>query len=68
MAQVIQRTWRSGPRRVKRSAWGYTVQIQGKQERKFDAAWSKDDAERACGASPRSRHARAATRGAGGDV
>jgi integrase len=50
MAQVIQRTWRSGPRRVKRSAWGYTVQIQGKQERKFDAAWSKDDAQNALAA------------------
>jgi hypothetical protein len=45
MADVIQRTWRSGPRKVKRTAWGYTVQVNGKQERRFDAAWSKEDAQ-----------------------
>jgi hypothetical protein len=46
-AQVAQRTWRSGPRRTKRTAWGYTLQINGKQERKYDAAWSEDDARAA---------------------
>jgi len=40
MAQVIERIWRSGPRKVKRSAWGYTLQINGKQEQKSDARWS----------------------------
>lgn len=45
MAQVIKRIWRSGPQRVKKVAWGYTLQVAGKQERKFDAAWSKDDAQ-----------------------
>jgi integrase len=47
MAQVVQRTWRSGPRKVKRTAWGYTLQIDGKQERKYDAAWTEDDARAA---------------------
>jgi hypothetical protein len=37
MAQVVQRTWRSGPRKVRKSAWGYTLQVNGKQERKYDA-------------------------------
>lgn len=50
MAQVIQRTWRSGPRKVKRAAWGYTAQIDGKQIRKYDAAWSREDAEKALAA------------------
>ena len=47
MAQVIERIWRNGPRKVKRTAWGYTVQINGRQERKYDAAWSREDAEKA---------------------
>ena len=46
MAEVSQRIWRSGPRKVKRTAWGYTYQQAGKQVRKFNAAWSKQDAER----------------------
>ena len=45
MADVIQRVWRSGPSKVKRAAWGYTVQVNGKQERRFNAAWTKDDAQ-----------------------
>jgi hypothetical protein len=44
MAPVVQRIWRSGPRKVRRTAWGYTLQVDGKQERKYDAAWTKDDA------------------------
>jgi integrase len=47
MAQVIQRTWRAGPRKVKRAAWGYTLMVHGKQERKYDAAWTADDARAA---------------------
>jgi integrase len=47
---VIERVWRSGPRKVKRTAWGYTVQIGAKQVRKFDALWSKDDAQQAMAA------------------
>src|SRR5437660_1215293 len=27
MADVIKRTWRSGPRGVKRTSWGYTLQV-----------------------------------------
>lgn len=45
MAQVIQRTWRSGRR--KRSAWGYTLMVNGRQERKYDGAWSEHDARQA---------------------
>jgi hypothetical protein len=47
MAQIIQRTWKSGPRTVKRSAWGYTLQLHGRQERTFNAAWTKEDAQNA---------------------
>lgn len=47
MAKVFQRVWRSGPRKVKRAAWGYTVQIDGKQERRFREEWTKEDAEKA---------------------
>lgn len=50
MAQIVQRTWRSGPRKVKRAAWGYTAQIDSKQIRKYDAAWSREDAEKALAA------------------
>src|SRR5512138_2870407 len=45
--EVIRRAWRSGPRGVKRTAWGYTVQIAGKQVRKFDANWTQEQAQQA---------------------
>src|SRR5688572_8976283 len=51
MADVIQRVWKSGPRKVKRTAWGYTFQHDGHQVRKFNAAWSKDDAQDALAAA-----------------
>jgi len=47
MAKVVLRTWRSGPRKVRHSAWGYTLQVGGKQERKYDAEWTEDDARAA---------------------
>src|SRR5215510_4748329 len=50
MASVFQRVWRSGPRRVRRVAWGYTCQVNGKQQRKFDGSWTKEDAENALAA------------------
>jgi len=51
MAQVIQRIWRSGPRKVKRVAYGYTFQDKdGKQVRVSDASWSREDAEKALAA------------------
>jgi hypothetical protein len=50
MAEVIKRTSRSGPRGVRKTSWGYTLQINGKQERKINAAWSEDDAEKALAA------------------
>jgi hypothetical protein len=50
MAQVVERLWRSGPRRVRRSAWGYSLQLHGRQVRAFNAAWTKQDAEEALAA------------------
>jgi hypothetical protein len=47
MAQVIQRTWRSGPRRTKRTPWGYTLMVNSRQERKYDGAWTEDAARSA---------------------
>lgn len=53
MAKVRKFTWTSrGPtgHRVRRVAWGYTAQVNGKQVRKFEAEWSQDDAEKALAA------------------
>ena len=50
MAAVVKRTWRSrGPtgHKVRKVAWGYTLQVNGQQERRYDAAWSRRDAEEA---------------------
>jgi integrase len=47
MAQVIQRTWRAGPRKAKRVAWGFQLMVNGQRERKYDRAWSEDDARAA---------------------
>ena len=33
MAEIIKRIWRSGPRKVRRVAWGYTLQVKGRQVR-----------------------------------
>lgn len=45
MGQVIQRTWKSGPRSGRRTAWGYTLQVNGRQVRKFDQTWNREEAE-----------------------
>jgi integrase len=47
MAHVVKRTWRSGPRKVKRVAWGYTLMVNGRQERKSDRTWTEDEARAA---------------------
>ena len=47
MAQVIQRIWRAGPRKVKRAAWGYQLMVNGQRERKYDGEWTEDDARAA---------------------
>lgn len=50
MAKVQKRTWLGrGPtgHKVKRIAWGHTLQAGGKQERKFSADWTRDDAQQA---------------------
>jgi integrase len=60
MADVIKRIWRSGPRKVKRSAWGYTMQKDGKQIRVTRAAWTENDAQTALAAAILERDAAAA--------
>ena len=53
MSTVQKRTWLSrGPmgHKVRKIAWGYTVQVNGKQERKFSVEWTKDAARDALAA------------------
>jgi hypothetical protein len=50
MAEVIKRTCRSGPRGVKRTSWGYTLQVNDRPVRRFNATWSEDDAQKALAA------------------
>src|SRR5262245_62952010 len=51
MALVTQRLYRGGRgRRMKRAAWGFTAQKDGKQVRQFREDWTKDDAEQAMAA------------------
>src|SRR6266511_2131559 len=48
MASVTKRTWLSrGPtgHRVRKVAWGYTLQVHGKQERRFSAEWTREAAQ-----------------------
>ncbi len=51
MARVNQRLWRAPGLRAKRKAWGFTVQVDGKQKRVYKAEWTKDDAEQALAAA-----------------
>jgi len=50
MAKVNQRPWRVPGQRTKRKAWGYTVQMDGKQKRVYKAEWTREDAEKALAA------------------
>ncbi len=48
MATVQKRTWLSrGPtgHKVRKVAWGYTLQVNGKQERRFSAEWDREAAQ-----------------------
>ncbi len=50
MATVQKRTWLSrGPtgHKVRKVAWGYTLQVHGKQERCFRAEWTREAAQEA---------------------
>jgi hypothetical protein len=53
VAKIVRRVWRSGPRKVKRVAFGYTLMVDGRQVRKYDAAWTEDDARAALVAAQR---------------
>jgi hypothetical protein len=57
MAEVIKRIWRSGPRKVKRIAWGYTLQQDGKQIRVTRGDWTEADAQKALAAALLNGHA-----------
>jgi integrase len=46
MAEVNQRAWRPRGQRAKKKAWGYTIQVDGKQVKSYRAEWTKDDAEK----------------------
>src|SRR5437879_13668590 len=50
MARVSQRLWRAPGQHARRKAWGFTVQVDGKQQRVYKAEWTKDDAEQALAA------------------
>src|ERR1043166_4625972 len=46
MAKIIRREWTSdGPtgRRVRHVAFGYTLTVNGKRERKFSSAWTSEE-------------------------
>lgn len=50
MASVIKRTWLGpGPngRRVRKVSWGYTLQLGGKQIRRFSEEWTREEAQNA---------------------
>src|SRR2546426_10794258 len=45
-SMITKRIWKSGPRRIKRVAWGFTAQRNGKQVRRGCGGGRKEDAER----------------------
>jgi integrase len=48
--QVIRRVWKSrgaSGRKVRHVAWGYNVWVNGKRERRYDSAWTEEDAAKA---------------------
>jgi hypothetical protein len=53
MARIGRRVWKSrgvGGRRVKKVAWGFSLVVNGKQEKSYREDWSKEDAEKALAA------------------
>jgi hypothetical protein len=47
MAKIVRRDWTSkGPlgKRVRHVAYGYTLTVNGKRERKFSSAWTSEEA------------------------
>ena len=46
--RVRRRTWtKRGPtgHKIKVTSWGFTVQTNGKQQKRFNADWTKEDAQ-----------------------
>lgn len=67
--RIIRRTWKSrGPmgRKVKHVAWGYSVWLDGRRERRWNSSWTQDDAEKALAARILDVEQRPATGAAGG--
>src|SRR5262245_36475505 len=50
MAKLNQRPWKVPGQRASRRAWGFTVQLDGKQKRVYKSEWTKEDAEKALAA------------------
>lgn len=50
MARVNQRPWKVPGQRGKRKAWGFTVQVGGRQKRVYKSEWTRDNAEKALAA------------------
>jgi hypothetical protein len=53
MAKITRRVWKSGPRKVRRVAWGFQAIIDGRRVRQSNAAWTEDDARAALVAAHR---------------
>src|SRR5262245_7319349 len=50
MPNIVKRVWTSrGPtgRRVRKVAFGYSLAVNGKVERKYDSGWTREDAQAA---------------------
>ena len=45
MAKVSQRLWKIPGQRTKRKAWGFTLQVEGKQVKSYRADWTREEAE-----------------------
>src|SRR5256885_15797617 len=45
-SMITKRIWKSGPRRIKRVAWGFTAQRNGKQVRRGPAGGEEEGAGR----------------------
>lgn len=46
MAKISQRTWKIPGQRTKRKAWGFTLQVHGKQVKRYRAEWTREVAEK----------------------
>jgi integrase len=45
VSKVNQRSWKIPGQRTRRKAWGFTIQINGQQVRRYQSDWTREDAE-----------------------